>query len=127
MIDAGNPAGCTSFDGATLFFDQRNYLRVVDGNQDGQARCDIGAAEFGDGTPRSAYLPVIAASSSSAILLQPPTTTQVTETGSLVGIGLVIGGALLSAILTLFLVDQEEAALPADAAEAVSASQGTNT
>ncbi len=108
VIDAGNPAGCISFDETSLFFDQRNYLRVVDGNQDGQARCDIGATEFGDGVPKAAYLPAIVASSSSATLHQLPTARQVAETGSVVGIGLVIGGALLSALLTLFLVGQEE-------------------
>ena len=127
VIDAGNPAGCTSFDETSLFFDQRNYLRVVDGNQDGQARCDIGATEFGDGVPKAAYLPAIVASSSSATLRQSPTTGQVAETGSVVGLGLVIGGALLSALVTLFLVDREEAQRLAEEAEAVNAPAGTSS
>lgn len=43
-IDAGNPAGCT--DGTTaLTTDQRGEPRPADGEQDGAARCDIGAYE----------------------------------------------------------------------------------
>jgi CSLREA domain-containing protein len=39
-IDAGDPNYCA---GAT---DQRGYFRLVDGNNDGNARCDIGAYEY---------------------------------------------------------------------------------
>lgn len=45
-IDAGNPAGCKGYGGANLEVDQRGYPRVVDGNGDGTARCDIGAFEY---------------------------------------------------------------------------------
>ena len=43
-IDAGNPKGCQD-DKGYLKADQRGYIRPVDGNGDGTARCDIGAFE----------------------------------------------------------------------------------
>lgn len=45
-IDAANPAGCT--DGVTtLTTDQRDYSRMVDGDGNGSAICDMGSYEFG--------------------------------------------------------------------------------
>jgi CSLREA domain-containing protein len=44
-IDAGNPTGCLDENAMALTVDQRNFPRVVDGNQDGTAICDIGALE----------------------------------------------------------------------------------
>jgi hypothetical protein len=44
-IDAGGPT-CLDASGAPLLTDQRGRPRVVDGNGDGQAACDIGAVEF---------------------------------------------------------------------------------
>jgi CSLREA domain-containing protein len=44
-IDAGDPSGCRDFADITLFSDQRGFVRPVDGDGDGQARCDIGAYE----------------------------------------------------------------------------------
>jgi hypothetical protein len=44
-IDAGNPGGCRDNSGALLQTDQRGFPRNVDGNNDGTARCDIGAVE----------------------------------------------------------------------------------
>ena len=46
-IDMGNPAGCFNTDGVILTDDQRGpgFPRTVDGNGDGDARCDIGAFE----------------------------------------------------------------------------------
>ena len=44
-IDAGNPAGCTDDDEVPLAHDQRGFARVVDGNGDSTARCDLGAVE----------------------------------------------------------------------------------
>jgi hypothetical protein len=44
-IDAGNPNGCQDNSGALLQTDQRGFPRNVDGNNDGAARCDIGAVE----------------------------------------------------------------------------------
>jgi Right handed beta helix region len=45
-IDAGDPGGCRDRQGALLTTDQRGFSRHVDGNNDGAARCDIGAVEF---------------------------------------------------------------------------------
>jgi CSLREA domain-containing protein len=44
-IDAGNPTGCTDHLGATLKTDQRSSLRPTNGDNQGGARCDIGAFE----------------------------------------------------------------------------------
>ena len=44
-IDAGDPNGCRDNSGALLQTDQRGFPRHVDGNNDGTARCDIGAVE----------------------------------------------------------------------------------
>jgi (2Fe-2S) ferredoxin len=44
-IDAGDPSGCRNSQGALLSTDQRGFARHVDGNNDGTARCDIGAVE----------------------------------------------------------------------------------
>ena len=46
-IDAGDPDRCRDNSGALLLKDQRGVTRHVDGNNDGLARCDIGAFEFG--------------------------------------------------------------------------------
>jgi Right handed beta helix region/FG-GAP-like repeat len=46
-IDTGDPGGCRNSQGALLATDQRGFARHVDGNNDGTARCDIGAVEFG--------------------------------------------------------------------------------
>lgn len=44
-IDAGNPSGCSNL-GDDFNSDQRGYERIVDGNGDATARCDIGAFEY---------------------------------------------------------------------------------
>jgi hypothetical protein len=49
-IDAGDPGGCRDNLGSLLLKDQRDFTRHVDGNDDGAARCDIGAVEFGAGS-----------------------------------------------------------------------------
>ena len=54
-LDAGNPAGCANPLGGLLLFDQRHFVRPVDGNRDGQARCDIGAFE----APVRLFLPLL--------------------------------------------------------------------
>ena len=45
IIDAGG-ADCSDVNGNPLLTDQRGRPRVVDGNGDGTASCDIGAFEF---------------------------------------------------------------------------------
>jgi hypothetical protein len=45
-IDAANPNGCTDVNGNALIADQRGQPRVVDGNGDGIAVCDVGAFEL---------------------------------------------------------------------------------
>jgi hypothetical protein len=44
-LDAGDPGGCQDSSGALLTTDQRGFARHVDSNNDGSARCDIGAIE----------------------------------------------------------------------------------
>jgi predicted outer membrane repeat protein len=44
-IDAGNPVGCTDHLGNLLTTDQRGFTRPLDGDSDGDSRCDIGAYE----------------------------------------------------------------------------------
>ncbi len=48
-IDHGNPAGCKDDQDAVLAKDQRGGTRPLDGDDDGDARCDIGAFELGSG------------------------------------------------------------------------------
>jgi hypothetical protein len=47
-IDAGNPNGCTDSTTNVLVTDQRGEARILDGNGDGNAVCDIGAYEAGE-------------------------------------------------------------------------------
>jgi len=51
-IDSGSPTVCPATD-------QRGYLRPIDGNGDGTARCDMGAYEYGSYLPYYNYLPLI--------------------------------------------------------------------
>jgi CSLREA domain-containing protein len=44
-IDAGQPSGCTDQNGTVLTTDQRGYARPIDGDGNGNARCDMGAFE----------------------------------------------------------------------------------
>lgn len=55
-IDAGNPAAPGSSGNACAATDQRGVARPVDGDDDGNARCDIGAFEWNGS---SLYLPAI--------------------------------------------------------------------
>jgi hypothetical protein len=45
-VDGGNPTGCTDQNSEILGTDQRGFVRPIDGNGDGQNRCDMGAYEF---------------------------------------------------------------------------------
>ncbi|GAB4419150.1 MAG: CSLREA domain-containing protein [Anaerolineae bacterium] len=62
-IDAGTPSGCRGLGGSLLTTDQRGYPRPVDGDNNGQSRCDIGAVEFGAVAPapqtQPVYLPIV--------------------------------------------------------------------
>lgn len=51
-IDNGSPTICPPTD-------QRGYLRPIDSNGDGNARCDMGAYEYGSFFPYYSYLPLI--------------------------------------------------------------------
>ena len=54
-IDAGNPAGCTDHLGNPLTTDQRGIPRSLDGDEDGDAICDMGSYEFDPENPFIAY------------------------------------------------------------------------
>lgn len=54
VIDSGDPTGCIDHLGAPLLVDQRGLPREVDGDLDGNARCDIGAVEREPNQPLSA-------------------------------------------------------------------------
>ena len=73
-LDAGDPAGCTYDDDGNpdtpevpLLTDQRGFPRPMEGNGDGNARCDIGAYEAQSYTP-------------GPILPTPPSLIQVNST-----------------------------------------------
>ena len=51
-IDAGSPTVCPATD-------QRGYVRPIDGNGDGTARCDMGAYEYGSSPYYYNFLPLI--------------------------------------------------------------------
>ncbi|MCA1800182.1 MAG: hypothetical protein LC650_02705, partial [Actinobacteria bacterium] len=48
-VDGGDPTGCRDMNGSLLTRDARisTAVRSIDGNADGEVRCDIGAYEFG--------------------------------------------------------------------------------
>ena len=52
-VDGGNPAGCGNPVGGTLLVDQRGEPRPLDGDGDGDARCDVGAVERAAGADLS--------------------------------------------------------------------------
>lgn len=57
-VDAGNPLGCADHNNVDLFIDQRDYVRPVDGDGNGNSRCDMGPFErLSPGTPTPTITP----------------------------------------------------------------------
>jgi uncharacterized protein DUF1566 len=76
-IDAGNPDGCTDFDGNLLTTDQRGAPRAVSGD----TRCDIGAYEttlpaLATITPTATWTPTLVPPTPSATPTRTPTSTR---------------------------------------------------
>jgi hypothetical protein len=68
-LDAGDSGGCRDSSGALLNVDQRGFTRHVDSNNDGSARCDIGAFEAKELFVVAAILP-----SSRSVQIDSPAT-----------------------------------------------------
>jgi hypothetical protein len=68
-LDAGDPGGCRDSQGVLLGTDQRGFARHVDSNNDGAARCDIGAFESKAAFVVAAILP-----SSRSVQINSPAT-----------------------------------------------------
>jgi CSLREA domain-containing protein len=57
-IDAGDSVDCTDPNGTVLTTDQRGFVRPVDGDGSGNARCDMGAYEYNSpGQPTPTFTP----------------------------------------------------------------------
>lgn len=80
--DAGDPSGCTDKDGLALATDQRGQPRVVDGNSDGIARCDLGAYEAPSGTFASPTTTTTVVPTTTTTSSLPPTTTTTSSTST---------------------------------------------
>ncbi len=50
-VDMGDLVGCIDYVGYYLTTDQRGYVRDIDGNKDGDIRCDVGAFEYDPADP----------------------------------------------------------------------------
>ncbi len=68
-LDAGDPGGCRDSQGSLLSTDQRGFARHIDNNNDGAARCDIGAFEAKELFVVAAVLP-----SSRSVQINSPAT-----------------------------------------------------
>jgi CSLREA domain-containing protein len=82
-IDAGHPSGCADPNGVTLIVDQRGYARPIDGDGDGNARCDIGAFERlspGAPTPTNTATPTSTSTSTPTRTATPTRTPTATPT-----------------------------------------------
>jgi CSLREA domain-containing protein len=72
-IDAGNPSGCVDYNNVALTIDQRGFARPIDGDGDGNARCDMGAFErLSSGTPTPTNTPT---ATNTATPTRTPTST----------------------------------------------------
>jgi len=98
--EAGNPAGCTDFTATAIVTDGRNESRVVDGNNDGTARCDIGAVEAPAGTfptpSTTTTLPGATTTTSSTVTGATTTTTTSTTLPPVCVGGTTISKAMLT-------------------------------
>jgi hypothetical protein len=68
-LDAGDPTGCQDSQGALLATDQRGFARHIDSNNDGSARCDIGAFES-----KAAFVVAAVLPSSRSVQINSPAT-----------------------------------------------------
>src|SRR5262245_53838925 len=93
-LDAGDPGGCRDQNGALLLTDQRGFPRSSDGNNDGVARCDIGAYESFTGSATS----VVAALLPSSRSIQLGTTA--TAFATIIKLGQAVAAACSMAPLT---------------------------
>ncbi|NUM47759.1 MAG: CSLREA domain-containing protein, partial [Anaerolineales bacterium] len=78
-IDAGEPGNCTDDAGDPLTIDQRGFVRPVDGDGNGNIRCDMGAFEYASpGQPTPTPTPTKTATSTAtptATATKTPTPT----------------------------------------------------
>jgi CSLREA domain-containing protein len=85
-IDAGNPLGCADENSIDLTIDQRSYARPIDGDGDGNARCDMGAYEYNSpGTPTATNTPTATRTSTPTATPTPSGTATRTNTPTSTG------------------------------------------
>jgi hypothetical protein len=96
-LDAGDPGGCRDSQGSLLSTDQRGFARHVDSNNDGAARCDIGAFEAKELFVVAAVLP-----SSRSVQVGSPATAFATMINAGEGLAIGCGISLLSNIPATF-------------------------
>jgi CSLREA domain-containing protein len=99
-IDAGSPAGCTDSAGELILQDQRGITRPQDGNNDGTARCDIGAYELASASDISTPTSTSAATPSPSPT-QSPTATATPAPTSCLAYGVADVGSAASQFFTL--------------------------
>jgi len=96
--DAANPLDCSDFSSGTIVTDQRGNLRQIDGNNDGDARCDIGAFEADAGTFPTPSTTTTLPGATTTSVTNTTTTTSTSTTLAPVCIG---GTTISKAMLTV--------------------------